>query len=222
MTMDGSHTLYSKHFKSTYHSMNGAIQESQFIFIDKGLKYYFQEVQSESVRILESGLGTGLNALLALLYSNQYQKSIHYTSIEQYPIGPAMAEQLNYLEQLKAMELKDDFLMMHRLAPHESHEFHPHFSFMWLYDRFESLAYPKNSYDLIFFDPFDASVHPEVWEQAFLKGLYHALSDKGMLITYGAKGSFKRALKSLGMQVEGVAGPPGKREITRAVRSYEL
>jgi tRNA U34 5-methylaminomethyl-2-thiouridine-forming methyltransferase MnmC len=218
LTQDGSHTLYSRHFKSTYHSLNGAIQESQFIFIERGLMYFFQALQCESIRILESGLGTGLNALLALIYSRQLKKKVVYSSIEYYPIGPELAAQLNYLEKLEAEDLKNDFLLMHQLGPGQVHEFHPHFSFQWFYDRFESRNYPVNSYDLIFFDPFDASIHPELWQQAFLERLYHSLAEKGMLITYGAKGSFKRALKALGMQVEGVPGPPGKREITRAFK----
>ena len=33
-----------------------------------------------------------------------------------------------------------------------------------------------------------------------------------------AKGSFKRSLKAAGFEVEALPGPPGKREMTRAVR----
>jgi tRNA U34 5-methylaminomethyl-2-thiouridine-forming methyltransferase MnmC len=40
----------------------------------------------------------------------------------------------------------------------------------------------------------------------------------GILTTYCAKGSFKRALKSVGFKVENIAGPRGKREITRAFK----
>ena len=37
-----------------------------------------------------------------------------------------------------------------------------------------------------------------------------------VLVTYCAKGSFKRALKGAGFTVEGIDGPIGKREMTRA------
>tara|TARA_Y200000002_G_scaffold196958_1_gene162713 strand:+ start:5048 stop:5197 length:150 start_codon:yes stop_codon:yes gene_type:complete len=44
------------------------------------------------------------------------------------------------------------------------------------------------------------------------------LNRGGVLVTYCAKGEVKRILKSLGLQVESLAGPPGKREMIRAIR----
>jgi len=38
----------------------------------------------------------------------------------------------------------------------------------------------------------------------------------GVLVTYCAKGTVKRALKAVGFEVESLEGPPGKREMTRA------
>lgn len=51
--------------------------------------------------------------------------------------------------------------------------------------------------------------------------MYQLLLDDGILVTYCAKGSFKRALKSVGFNVENLPGPPGKREITRAVKGFQ-
>jgi len=39
-----------------------------------------------------------------------------------------------------------------------------------------------------------------------------------ILVTYSAKGAVRRAMKAAGLQVEKIPGPPGKREITRAVK----
>ena len=36
VTDDGSHTIQSTQVEETYHSTHGAIQESQYIFIDHG------------------------------------------------------------------------------------------------------------------------------------------------------------------------------------------
>ncbi|MEL6276985.1 MAG: MnmC family methyltransferase, partial [Bacteroidota bacterium] len=36
------------------------------------------------------------------------------------------------------------------------------------------------------------------------------------LVTYCAKGNFKRCLRGVGFTVEALPGPPGKREMTRA------
>ena len=44
------------------------------------------------------------------------------------------------------------------------------------------------------------------------------LNRGGILVTYCARGEVKRILKSLGMKVESLTGPPGKREMIRAIR----
>jgi tRNA U34 5-methylaminomethyl-2-thiouridine-forming methyltransferase MnmC len=47
---------------------------------------------------------------------------------------------------------------------------------------------------------------------------WEALRLGGVLVTYCAKGQFKRDLKTVGFTVEGVPGPPGKREMTKATK----
>ena len=40
----------------------------------------------------------------------------------------------------------------------------------------------------------------------------------GILVTYSAKGSVRRAMQSVGFTVERLPGPPGKREMLRATK----
>jgi tRNA U34 5-methylaminomethyl-2-thiouridine-forming methyltransferase MnmC len=40
----------------------------------------------------------------------------------------------------------------------------------------------------------------------------------GIFVTYCAKGQLKRDLRSLDLEVETLAGPPGKKEMIRAIR----
>ncbi len=44
------------------------------------------------------------------------------------------------------------------------------------------------------------------------------MRENAVLMTYSAKGSVKRALKSAGFKVINVPGPIGKREITKAIK----
>jgi tRNA U34 5-methylaminomethyl-2-thiouridine-forming methyltransferase MnmC len=44
------------------------------------------------------------------------------------------------------------------------------------------------------------------------------LTPGGVLVTYCAKGQVKRDLKTAGFKVETLPGPPGKREMTRAIK----
>jgi tRNA U34 5-methylaminomethyl-2-thiouridine-forming methyltransferase MnmC len=48
--------------------------------------------------------------------------------------------------------------------------------------------------------------------------MFSALAAGGVLVTYAAKGSVRRAMIEVGFLVERLPGPPGKREMLRAVK----
>jgi tRNA U34 5-methylaminomethyl-2-thiouridine-forming methyltransferase MnmC len=77
-------------------------------------------------------------------------------------------------------------------------------------------------YDLIYFDAFGARVQPELWSVQIFSKMYNALKTNGVLVTYAAKGSVRRAMLEVGFVVERLPGPPGKREMLRATKKIEL
>ena len=70
-TEDGSHSLFNKALDETYHSIHGAIQESQHVFINNGLEYFKDQTDRLDIHILEIGFGTGLNALLTMMHNHK-------------------------------------------------------------------------------------------------------------------------------------------------------
>ena len=48
--------------------------------------------------------------------------------------------------------------------------------------------------------------------------MYAALNPGGILVTYCAKGEVRRNMEAAGFSVERIPGPPGKREMLRAVK----
>ena len=92
-----------------------------------------------------------------------------------------------------------------------------YFSFHKKQSRFEELCY-QNAFDVIYFDAFAPNAQPELWEEEILQIMYNALKENGVLTTYCAKGVVKRCLKGVGFMIESLKGPPGKREMTRAVK----
>ena len=75
-----------------------------------------------------------------------------------------------------------------------------------------------NQYDLVYFDAFGAEHQPELWTAAIFKKMFDALKVNGILVTYSAKGSVRRAMLEVGFKVERLDGPPGKREMLRATK----
>ncbi len=59
---------------------------------------------------------------------------------------------------------------------------------------------------------------PELWTETIFEIMYKTLKPKGILVTYSAKGSVRRAMQAVGFTVERLPGPPGKREMLRATK----
>lgn len=214
-TQDGSHSIYSQQYGVSYHSKYGAIQESRHVFINAGL--YFKTLQQKALAILEIGFGTGLNALLTFDEAERQHLNIQYEAIEAFPISLDEAAQLNYPTLLTAANLQTIFTTLHQCTWEEQHQLSPHFSIKKVCKSFQEIQY-NDQFDLIYFDAFAPSAQPELWEPPFLALMYNALRPSGILVTYCAKGSVKRAFKAVGFQLEALTGPPGKREMTRCVK----
>jgi tRNA U34 5-methylaminomethyl-2-thiouridine-forming methyltransferase MnmC len=78
--------------------------------------------------------------------------------------------------------------------------------------------HPENKFDVVFFDAFAPEKQPEMWTPAIFDKIYSVSSENAILTTYCAKGSVRRMLQAAGFFVERLPGPPGKREMLRAVK----
>ena len=73
-------------------------------------------------------------------------------------------------------------------------------------------------FDMVFFDAFAPDVQPRLWTESMLTKFYKALKPEGILTTYCVKGTVKQALRNIGFNLKRLPGPPGKREMLRAVK----
>lgn len=214
-TQDGSHSLLSEKFGVSYHSKYGAIQETKHVFINAALRH--KAVVQSDISILDIGFGTGLNAFVTLLEATKRNLQIQYTAVEAFPITHEQATALNYPTLLDTTEHVPHFLQMHSGNWSETHPLTPNFQLTKLLRKFEDLNF-DNDFDIIYFDAFAPNAQPELWEAPVLEIMYKALKNEGVLVTYCAKGVVKRTLKAVGFEVEALKGPPGKREMTRAIK----
>lgn len=215
LTDDGSHSLMSDTYGDSYHSKFGAIQESQHVFIDAALNFQTAKGKTD-LTIVEIGFGTGLNALMTVREAERQNLTIHYHTFEKYPLSIEQADALNYSEQLT---LSPTILrVLHGCNWNEKSQLNAHFSFTKYEKDCQTIDF-QDFADIIYFDVFAPQIQPELWETPFLQKLFDALKPDGVLTTYCAKGAVKRALKSVGFELESLEGPPGKREMTRGLRN---
>lgn len=200
-----------------YHSTHGALQESKHVYIQNGLL----QIQKSAVRILEIGLGTGLNCLLTYdtFLKSEHIHKIEYTAVEAFPIEPDIITELGYHNLIKSIDSEKFLKQLHTSPANTTFEAATNFYCLLHHRKIEEITLPKNEYDLVYFDAFGPRTQPEMWSEEILQKMFDSIDSGGMLLTYCAKGSVKRSLKSIGFVVESLPGPPGKREITRALKS---
>ncbi|ALM07642.1 SAM-dependent methyltransferase [Sediminicola sp. YIK13] len=212
-TSDGSKTIQIEDWDEQYHSKHGAVQEAYHVFIKHGLSLF----ENRKISILEIGFGTGLNALITWKESSRYNLEVRYTGVEAFPVTKEEIRQLDYINELNAQELANGFEKMHDAAWEETIKLTNNFTIHKQQKDFMDIA-DKEDYNLIYFDAFGARVQPELWTETLFQKMFNALSENGVLVTYAAKGSVRRAMQSVGFKVERLPGPPGKREMLRAVK----
>ncbi len=217
-TADGSDTILIDDLEVSYHSKHGAIQESEHVFIEAGLKHYhLEEWQGGAIRIFEMGLGTGLNLLLSSMYATTHKIAVEYTAVEKYPLSDDELQGINYAELLgedadviwkslnniewgKEEQATDRVLLKKLLKGLEDYN-------------------ADCLYDVIYYDAFAPKAQPELWTVDIFKKLYGMMRNKGLLVTYCSKGDVRRAMIAAGFEVEKLKGPPGKREMLRATKA---
>jgi tRNA U34 5-methylaminomethyl-2-thiouridine-forming methyltransferase MnmC len=213
-TADGSGSLYIPSLDETYHSRHGAIQESNHVFIEQGLKPLL--ANSQEIFVFEVGFGTGLNALLTLIAAEKAGVKVKYRSIEKYPLSIAQALELNYSESVDP-RFAQYFKALHEAPWQQWVSISSHFSIYKDEIDLDDVSIVGEA-DVVYYDAFGPRVQPNMWNIQKLKIACDTLKPSGVFVTYCAQGQFKRVLKELGMQVMGLPGPPGKREMTKAIK----
>jgi len=216
LTADGSHSLYAPRFNQHYHSKQGAIMESEHIFINLGLLPVFNNATTREVSVFEMGLGTGLNALLAWKVADELKQRIRYTAVEAYPIPPEMAVLLNY-EQAAG---KSGLSAIHDAGWGAEFTFSEFFKFQKQQVFLQDFQ-PADQFDVIFFDAFSPVAQPELWTKEVFSAMFSMLKNQGVLVTYSSKGVVRRAMQAAGFIVEKHPGPGYKREVVRALKSTD-
>lgn len=219
VTADGSHSLRIPGWDEQYHSRHGAIREAVYVFINRGLQYRLDKHRpAGNLSILEIGFGTGLNALLTALYVDKHKVKVDYCGVEAFPLEATLWKKLNYAQLVQADSAPLIYQLLHDAPWDQNCIVTPNFTLHKCRDHIESFC-QRDAFDLIYFDAFGARVQPELWTDTVFENMYQSLKKEGVLVTYSSKGSVRRAMLSAGFKVEKLPGPPGKREMLRAVKT---
>lgn len=219
-TADGSKTIYNAEVGENYHSKHGALQESQHVFLNSGLRYFLAGTDANEVSILEVGFGTGLNFLLSADFCTAKNITLNYTGIEAYPLSEEMLSQTGYEEYVPA-PLWQSFLNNYPQSLLQPVQLNPHVQLHTAH--LQLLNYSTDQlFNVIYFDAFAALHQPEMWSEEAINHTIKFLKPGGVFVTYAITGNLKRQLKAAGFKVEKALGAPGKREMLRATKPINL
>lgn len=222
---DGSSTLKLEEFDESYHSINGAIEESTHIYINNGLDYLSINSNKKDISILEIGFGTGLNALLTLKYAITHDSpAIIYETTEKYPLTNEEYNQLNHIN-IASKSTPDAYKAAFGELAREIYTV-PWEQYINIGEKFKLIKRecdvtcfsPLGRYDIVFFDAFSPTTQPEMWSKEIFQKLYNSMNSSGILVTYCARGIVKEALRQCGFKVSRLKGAPGKRHMVRATK----
>lgn len=213
-TGDGSATLFLPELNEQYHSLNGAVTESNHVFLTNG--YHFHP--SKNPVVFEVGFGTGLNCLLTAMQAQSQQRPTFYITIENFPLEQKIVNQLKYgsLVQGNGIQL---FKRIHDCEWNIPAKISPWFTLLKVKSDFTSEAWtlPRKT-DIIFFDAFGPDKQPEMWTEDIFFRLFNNCNEGGVIVTYSAKGEVRRRMVNAGFKVERLPGPPGKKEMLRGIK----
>lgn len=214
-TNDGSLTLYRPDLDETYHSVHGAKQESEHVFIKNGLQY-LEGKGCKDLAILEIGLGTAYNALLTLL-QKKVETNVLYQGIELHPVPSEVVQELVLQDDFLGNN-QEQFLALHEVPWEKESAISPTFQLLKTQASVFDYTFPANTFNLVYFDAFGFRAQEEMWTDTLLTQCYNSLKPDGVLVTYAAKGVIRRSLEKVGFTCERLPGPPGKREMLRATK----
>ena len=197
LTKDGSITLRSHIFQENFHSLEGALKETEIKFINPSdLKRF----NNRSLNVLDICFGLGYNS--ASLFNNLIrQKSfINWYALEidkkplDYFIGNKSFQKLWHPKVLKI------FKELSKNSKYKDQSFVC--DILWGDAREKIKNIPANiKFDLIYLDGFSPQKCPQVWSVEFLSKVTQKLNPQGYLITYSCSAAIRRTLKDFGLNI---------------------
>lgn len=210
-TADGSKTLFVPAMNEQYHSLNGALTESDYVFLEKGFRHH----PSQTPKVFEVGFGTGLNALLTALEAEKSMRTTYYATIEKYPISNEEIQYLNY-GNLLSPRANEIFHAIHKADWEKDVQISEFFVLNKIKADLKTCTFRNdNFFDLVFFDAFGPDKQPEMWQDKVMSKIFQLCSGGAIFVTYSAKGEIRRRMEASGFRMERLPGPPGKRQMLR-------
>lgn len=220
--------LESLDYGDVYFQRGAGFAESDYVFLQHNkLAERFAAMGPRGFCVAELGFGTGMNFLLtARLFLQTAPKDAHlvFTSIEKHPIDKNMLAQI-YAHWPDYADITADIIAGY---PPMIAGFHTILIAggrirltLCFGDVADVLPQIAGQYDAWFLDGFSPAKNPDMWREELFPQIAARTKTGGTLATFSVTGHMRRALKTLGFDVQKVKGFGIKWSMTMAQKTGE-
>ncbi len=221
--------LESLDYGDVYFQRGAGFAESDYVFLQHNkLAERFATMGPRGFYVAELGFGTGMNFLLtARLFLQTAPKDAHlvFTSIEKHPIDKNMLAQI-YAHWPDYADITADIIDGY---PPMIAGFHTLLIAggrirltLCFGDVADLLPQISGQFDAWFLDGFSPAKNPDMWREELFPHIAARTKPSGTLATFSVTGPMRRALKTLGFDVQKVKGFGIKWSMTMAQKTGEV
>ncbi|ABM71886.1 Uncharacterized conserved protein [Prochlorococcus marinus str. MIT 9515] len=196
-TRDGSISLRSLFFQENFHSLEGALKETEIKFINPSNLKRFKD---KSVNVLDICFGLGYNS--ASLFSNLIKQNSflkwYALEIDNKPLEYSLRNKS--FKKLWDQKVLKIFKSLAQNCKYKDQFFEC--DILWGDARKTIYSIPANiKFDLIYLDGFSPQKCPQIWSVEFLEKVTQRLNTNGYLITYSSSAAIRKTLRNFGLNI---------------------
>lgn len=210
---------FASAFQDIYFSSDNGLLETEHVFLQgNDLSNRWQQFNTNTFTITETGFGSGLNFLCAAklwLETAPKQAVLHFISVEKYPLTlQDITAALKLWPELSALSLP----LLNRyttLIDAKNISLYDNKIQLSLFigDATEQLSHFQNKTDAWFLDGFSPAKNPDMWQPALFEQMARLSHANTTFATFTSAGLVRRGLISAGFKVIKRSGFGKKREM---------
>lgn len=208
-TEDQSFTLWSQKYDENCHSLGGAREETEFIYLT-GCRIREKALTHKTLNVLEVGYGAGVGTELTLKLMDEFpQNTLYYVSLE---LDSALVKWSESRLNIRYEESRWKEIPCFRARKNNCHVL------ILVGDARKTVEkLPENKFHAVYQDAFSPRKNPELWNEEWFLKLSRIGGKDVRLSTFSASACVHEALQKAGWDVIKKPGFKKKRASTRAV-----
>lgn len=216
--INSSGSIYNKGFNQSYHSDDGAVAESKYVFLD-GIRLDELFSKKNHLTIAEIGFGTGLNFLLCVKEFEDAKvkpRLFNYLAFEKFPLSETQL--INFFRQInEELPLKDELIEnLKYLNPGVNKILFSKEGItltLVIGDANEEISNITANVDAWFFDGFSPKANPTLWSNKLIRHCKNISNSNTVFASFSCAKYFKDNLTGNSCNYRKIKGFKNKREM---------